>query len=158
MRYSKRRSWLISGLGLALGTTSTVAAETAHADNLDSSGSESVGGGYVSEVSLANNKWHSYSFQGGASTAWRTAFQDAWTYSLEPTHLVTSRLADNTTNIDVRVSIAAYGVPGIQGWVNCPSDGIRSGADPDETCYKQWLKINTSEVSGMDTNQRKSLV
>jgi hypothetical protein len=112
------------------------------------------------EVSLANNKWHSYSIfpQAGTSIgAWRTAFADTWGGVYDTTDLITSQQADNTSAVDVRVTFANYGTS-LNGWVSCPSDAIRTGSDPNETCYKQWLKVDLTNAGTFNATRQRSLV
>jgi hypothetical protein len=59
----------------------------------------------------------------------------------------------------VRVNVYAHDTGGLYGWVHCPADGTRSGSDPDESCFRQWAKIDTVSTAGVinTTHTRKSL-
>ena len=51
-------------------------------------GSTGAGGSPTNEVSLGNNRWHSWSMHNGDGS-WRQGLRDAIQYSYEPTDLVT---------------------------------------------------------------------
>jgi len=148
-------------LGLAVGSvaaTASAAAPAALATQPASAnfGSSPGGGSPHNEVSLANNKWHIYSYH-NAPSAWRTALDDAVFWSYQPTDLVLSKYADGSNNVDVRVDVGNHGT-GAFGWVYCPTDGIRSGTDPNESCFGQWLKIDTGTATGLDADGRKAVM
>jgi hypothetical protein len=110
------------------------------------------------EVSWGNNRWHSYSFFNTGGQAWIDAFNAATRDAYHnPTDLEVSRIG-NSQNTDVRVSVATYNT-GLNGWVSCPSDAVRSGADPNENCWNQFLKIDLANTSSAfwDAARRKSL-
>lgn len=125
----------------------------ARADNFGS-GPTNVGPP-TNEISLGNNKWHSYSFH-SASSAWRTALNNAAVDGYNPTDVDTSQIGDSQ-NTDVRVVASALST-GVYGWVSCPVDATRSGTDPTETCWNQWLKIDTGNAGAFDSAKRKSLM
>jgi len=110
------------------------------------------------EVSLGNNRWHSWSFWTSDSN-WRTALNDAATYSYgNVTDLVVSRAGDNQSS-DVRLITADFGPIGELARTSCPSDGTRGGSDPTEWCWNQWIKINqNSALLPTDATGRKSLM
>jgi hypothetical protein len=149
-----RKAPLAAGLGSLI---AGIAVGPALGSNFGSGGPEAVPGGYTGELSVGNNKWHSYSFFNGVDNSWRQAFADAMYWSYEPTALVTSVYADGSNNVDVRVNLYPYGNTGVYGWVSCPADGIRSGSDPNESCFGQWLKVNLTHASALNQDQRKSL-
>jgi hypothetical protein len=115
----------------------------------------STGGPRNESLFVANNKWHSFSFH-GVGADWRQGLTDAIYYSYEPTDLIMSQYADGSNNVDVRVWAGSIGA-GYYGRVLCPDDGIVTGADPTETCYGQWLKIDTS-ASVPNQDARKSVM
>lgn len=82
---------------------------------------------------------------------------DAIFYSYEPTDLVTSVYTDGWNDVDVRIDVNTWGT-GVYGYVYCPSDGIRTGSDPNETCYRQWVKIDLAHAGGFNADQRKLLM
>ena len=109
----------------------------------------------TNEISLGNNRWHSYSFH-AATSAWRDALNNAAEDGYEPTRVNTSQVGDSQ-NTDVRVAVGTLNTS-VYGWVSCPSDATRSGTDPTQTCWNQWLKIDTGNATGFSSAQRKSLM
>lgn len=148
----RARTRTLLGIGSALAVTA--APQAAIANNF---GSSEGGGDPHNEVSLGNNRWHSYSFHFGGTQAWRDALlaasEDAYD---SPTDVVTSGLG-NGQNTDVRVAVGSFGT-GFNGWVDCPSDATRGGTDPSEWCWNQWLKIDTSNAGGFSADRKKSLM
>ena len=144
----------IVGVGSAVALVA--APQFAYGSNFGSG--ESNGSGITTnEISLGNNRWHSYSFFTSGVSAWRSALQDASEDAYgDPTDVNTSQLGDNRSS-DVRVGVGSLGT-GLNGWVNCPPDGTRAGTDPTESCYNQWLKIDTSNAGGFNADRRKSLM
>lgn len=121
----------------------------------DNAGSSGASGTPVSEVSWGNNRWHSYSIFNPAN--FEQPMADATFFSYHnATDVEVSRYADNWTDVDVRVDASNYGT-GLNGWVYCPADALRTGSDPLEQCYRQWLKLDTSNTSWMPEDRRKSL-
>ena len=89
---------------------------------------------------------------------WRDGLAAAAANSYNPTRVNTSQAGDGQS-ADVRVAVGDIDT-GYNGYVYCPTDGTRSGTDPNESCFNQWLKIDTSNASGpfWDADRRKSLM
>lgn len=136
--------------------TAAVAVGSIAPAGADNFGSTGAGGSPTNEVSLGNNRWHSWSMHNGDGS-WRQGLRDAIQYSYEPTDLVTSEYRDDWNDVDVRVDVTNAGT-GLNGWVYCPTDGLRAGADPNESCYRQWLKIDLANTGGFAQDRRKSLM
>ncbi|MGE0308503.1 MAG: M57 family metalloprotease [Acidimicrobiia bacterium] len=130
------------------------ATQPALATNFGSGGSNA--GPPVNEISLGNNRFHSYSFHGTVSTAWRNAMTSAAVDGYDPTNINTSQIGNNQST-DVRIGTGVYNT-GVYGWVNCPTDGVRSGTDPSERCWNQWLKIDTGNAGSFPSDRKKSLM
>jgi len=157
MKTTKLRVWGVLVGGVAAAAAPVLTPSIAGATNYGS-GSPQTAGGVTAELSVANNKWHSYSFHTAPSN-WRTALNDAVTNSYSPTSLVTSQKSNGSNNVDVRVDVQDHASAGPIGWVYCPPDGIRNGSDPNESCYRQWLKIDTGQVpAGTDQDGRKAVM
>lgn len=84
---------------------------------------------------------------------WITALQDAASDGYNPTNITTSQ-SGNGNNADVRVIIGAI-QSGFAAYVSCPADAVRTGTDPTERCWNQFLKVDTGGATGFNTTARR---
>ena len=156
-RLARRIGLVSSAFGAVSGVVGPALPASAHEEGSTPPG---ACGAWACAVSVMPDSSVNVSYWGPVPQNWKDAFNAAWFWSYNPTHLDVWTTADNI-NADLRVQMADFHFSGFYGWVNCPPSSVQGGAHPNHWCVDQTLKLDSSQINGafidQSADRRKSL-